>query len=658
MNRIGIQRRCLLFVPLLVLAFCGCQISDIFVAGNAGASDDAEDTRPVPDDTGEGTSEGNDGSRPDDVQQFSVQVVVTPEGSGTVSMDPPSGMYDGGTEVTLIAVPSEGFAFAGFSGDVTGDATEFVVRVDRDLSVTAEFQPLPASVSVLVKPPDAGVVTLAPPGGAYDWGVTITLDAQPNPGFSFEAYVNEEGAVASSEPKFSVIAEGDVVLNALFIAVEPELFNLTVDVDPAGAGTVSLDPPGGIYEFGTTVRLTATPNPGFVFEAFVDGEGSLLCTQAVYAVRVMENALFIAQFALSTTPPPVTAVTLSIDVVPVGSGTVTLDPPGGAYSVGTVVALTAAPAPGYVFVGYSGDAFGTSVTTTVTMNTSKGVRAGFEWSPRLGNPGSLLVTGFAGSNVTEFDRFDGALLDGIVEEGSGDLTLAGGIDFGPNGDIFVASFGTNKVLRYDGATGAFLGEFAAVPGFFSVLTLRFGPNGNLYVPDTASDSVLEFDGNNGELVGTFVAARSGGLDNPLGLAFGPNGNLFVVSQRTNSIIEYNGTTGALAGTFADLAPAGFTVPIDLVFNAAGDAFITTSGDDSVARVDGMTRIVTTFVGPGVGGLDSPAGIIVHPDRGNVLVANQSSDQVLEYDGASGGFLGIFANGVAADNLFFMAFRPR
>jgi len=72
----------------------------------------------------------------------------------------------------------------------------------------------------------------------------------------------------------------------------------------------------------------------------------------------------------------------------------------------------------------------------------------------------------------------------------------------------------------------------------------------------------------------------------------------------------------------------------------------------------MTRIVTTFVGPGVGGLDSPAGIIVHPDRGNVLVANQSSDQVLEYDGASGGFLGIFANGVAADNLFFMAFRPR
>lgn len=656
MDRFGIKRLRLLLGSLAILTFCGCQVSDIFVTGNENASGSADGTRPAPDDAGDGTGNGEEGTG--SVPQFSIQVSVMPEGAGTISLEPPGGRYDEGTEVTLIAEPSEGFTFAGYSGDVTSEESETTIIVDRDMLVTAEFFPKSVSVTVNLEPPDAGIVTLTPPGGTYEWGATITLVAEAKPGFSFDAYVDEQGAIASAEPTYSLIADGDVVLTALFVAVEPELFNLTVDVDPDGAGTVSLDPPGGMYELGTTVSLTATPNPGFVFEAFVNGEGSLLRTQAVYTVRVTENALFIAKFASSTTPPPVTTVTLSIEVTPTASGTVALDPPGGSYSAGTVVALTATPAAGYVFVAYSGDASGIDPMTTIAMNSEKRVRAEFQWVPRVGNPGNLLVTGFAGSNVTEFDRFDGALLGGIVADGSGDLDLAGGIDFGPNGNIFVASFGSNNVLRYDSATGAFLGEFAAAPGFFSVLTLRFGPNGNLYVPDTASDSVLEFDGNNGELMGTFVAARSGGLDNPVGLAFGLSGNLFVVSQRTNSVIEYNGTTGALIGTFADLGGSGFTVPVDLAFNVAGDAFITTSGNDSVARVNRETRVVTTFVVSGLGGLDSPAGITVHPDTGNILVANQSTDQVLEYNGSSGEFVGVFANGAAGDNLFFMTFRPR
>jgi DNA-binding beta-propeller fold protein YncE len=292
------------------------------------------------------------------------------------------------------------------------------------------------------------------------------------------------------------------------------------------------------------------------------------------------------------------------------------------------------------------------------MNASKNVQAAFAWVPQIGNPGNLLVTGFAGDNVTEFDRFQGTNLGLIVDEGSGNLSLPGGIDVGPNGDIFVVSFTTNAVLRYNGATGEPMGTFASIPGNFSLLLLRFGPNGNLFVPDASSDSVLEFDGNSGQLIGTFVAARSGGLDNPAGLAFGPDGNLFVVSQRTSTIIEYDGATGALIGTFADLARAGFTVPIDLVFNATGDALITTSGNDSVARVDAVTLVVTTFVAPGSGGLDSPAGILLHPDSGNVLVVNQATDQVLEYDGSAGEFVGVLASGTPGDNLFFMAFRPR
>lgn len=107
----------------------------------------------------------------------------------------------------------------------------------------------------------------------------------------------------------------------------------------------------------------------------------------------------------------------------------------------------------------------------------------------------------------------------------------------------------------------------------------------------------------------------------------------------------------------DLGAAGFTVPVDPAFNPAGDLFVTTSGDDNVAFVAGPTRLVSTFVPGGSGGLDSPAGVLLHPDTGNLLVANQASDQVLEYDGSSGEFVRVFASGSGGENLFFMAFRP-
>jgi len=77
------------------------------------------------------------------------------------------------------------------------------------------------------------------------------------------------------------------------------------------------------------------------------------------------------------TPPPIEQqmYTLVTSVKPSGAGSVS--PSGGQYEPGIQVTLTATPASGYVFDHWSGDASGTSLTTTVTMDSDKSVGAHF-----------------------------------------------------------------------------------------------------------------------------------------------------------------------------------------------------------------------------------------------------------------------------------------
>jgi uncharacterized repeat protein (TIGR02543 family) len=59
------------------------------------------------------------------------------------------------------------------------------------------------------------------------------------------------------------------------------------------------------------------------------------------------------------------------------NGFITLNPPGGTYSSGTVVTAAASPNSGYTFSGWSGDLTGTANPTTITMNANKNITALF-----------------------------------------------------------------------------------------------------------------------------------------------------------------------------------------------------------------------------------------------------------------------------------------
>ncbi|HVY62154.1 MAG TPA: hypothetical protein VHF22_10910, partial [Planctomycetota bacterium] len=166
----------------------------------------------------------------------------------------------------------------------------------------------------------------------------------------------------------------------------------------------------------------------------------------------------------------------------------------------------------------------------------------------------------------------------------GALANPHGLAKGPDGRLYVASVGTDEVLRFDLATGAFVDVFAsgARPGGrIHPHGMVFGKTGDLLVINRDASSVRRYAATDGSYLGDFVAPGAGGLLNPLDLAFGPDGNLYVTSYLGRAVLRYDGQTGAFLDTFATGAP--LEAPTGLSFAPDGSLFVGNDGDSTVVR---------------------------------------------------------------------------
>ena len=146
----------------------------------------------------------------------------------------------------------------------------------------------------------------------------------------------------------------------------------TLFVAATGPGTVTVDPLNvGPYLDGAVVTLTATPAAGYMLQAW---SGDLSGNESPVTLTMNADRFVNANF--------VPTATYTLSVVKAGEGTVTLDPPGGTYLVNTTVSLTATPAAGWMFQGWSGAISGSTSPATLLMTGNRSVTATFVPIPR------------------------------------------------------------------------------------------------------------------------------------------------------------------------------------------------------------------------------------------------------------------------------------
>jgi M6 family metalloprotease-like protein/uncharacterized repeat protein (TIGR02543 family) len=351
---------------------------------------------------GEAESELLPSVQPDKIRMISSSGMKITQGelSGVVMNGLPenpitdaSGNYSATVEYgwSATVTPSKaGYTFSPASIDYTDVTSD---QVDQDYTATlltytvsGNVSTSDVSVEIQAAAGLSGVVMDGLPGDAttdtsgnysatvdYGWSGTVT---PTKTGYSFSPPSRDYADVTSDQLNHNYTAS--IVQHTLIIV--------------CGEGGKTTPSPGTyIYDYGTEVSITATPESGCRCAGWT-GDVPAGCENDNPVTITMDSdktitADFIRQYTLT---------------IAAGAGGTT-DPAPGNYThdSGTQVQVTARPDSGYQFSGWTGDATGATTSITITMDSDKSITATFEPKPKGDDDGGgcFIATSAYGSPI-------------------------------------------------------------------------------------------------------------------------------------------------------------------------------------------------------------------------------------------------------------------
>ncbi|AKF10903.1 Flagellar hook-length control protein FliK [Sandaracinus amylolyticus] len=325
-------------------------------------------------------------------------LTVTRVGSGTVSSSP-SGIdcgttcgasFTNGQTITLTATPATGSTFSGWSsGPCTGTGTCTVTMGTTPIGVTATFAPIRHTLTVSRGGTGAGSITSMPSGIAcpptatcsaqFDHGTMVTLGATASTGSTFSGWSGAPTGTCAGTGPCTVTMDQARMIGATFAL---NAYRLDVVREGGGGGTVTSNPSGiscgtdcdHTYNHGTAITLTAAPATGSTFAGWTGATGcgtSATCVVTLAAATTVRARFELDRYTLAVTRAGSGTVVSSDSTISCGATC------SATYDHGASVTLSATPATGYRFAGWSGATCSGTGSCVVSMTAAQSVTATF-----------------------------------------------------------------------------------------------------------------------------------------------------------------------------------------------------------------------------------------------------------------------------------------
>lgn len=252
------------------------------------------------------------------------------------------GTYDIGQQITIRAIPYDGYIFQQWN-DGSTEATRNIM-VSGDATYIATFADTPQTVATICIKSYNEIMGRTNPEGSYVYqmGSTQRIQAIANNGYRFTRWSD-----GNTQAERDITITGNATYVAYFERITTQYYTLGMNCSPRGAGTVQLiDRESIAFPEGTELHILATPNSGFTFAGWlINGEEDPE-TGRIITFNINQNTIVTALFEQIPEPPK---YTILVNCVPEDGGEISGD---GQYPAGWQCELTARPAAGYHFVNW------------------------------------------------------------------------------------------------------------------------------------------------------------------------------------------------------------------------------------------------------------------------------------------------------------------
>ena len=221
------------------------------------------------------------------------------------------------------------------------------------------------------------------------------------------------------------------------------------------------------------------------------------------------------------------------------------------------------------------------------------------------------------------------------------LNLPGGVAVDPPGNVYVADYGNDRVVKL--SAGTLDQDVLPFTDLVKPAGVAVDSAGNVYVADSGNRRVMKLSADTlDQEVLPFT-----GLDSPENVAVDSVGSLYVTDRRNNRVVKLSAGSSS-----QEVLPfTGLNDPYGVAVDPAGTVFVSDAGNRRVVKLAAGASIPEVLP---FSGLDDPSGVAVG-SGGDVYVTDHGTEQVVKLSGGSSSqevlpFAGLDApSGVAVDS---------